>query len=497
MKLEKTVKEEVLTQKEKAKEEAKKVEEAKEGEEPKSTGEEQPGDQSAKQEQEQQIDSSSKPEAPAADSEKKDEGAEPEKKADEEDKEVQLTPDELTYISDEAFKRLEAKLSDIFVKITDKSQFMIKLNIPSRFRKREPTKEGGNLLLIKAPTSFMDGIPKPKLDWEGRLKAWKQSQTSKGAIKSLTDRTAEIWNSGIISILALLQTPIESGEIQKQVEKIYVNSCKRAVGLRFIRELIKLEMPLQQFYDTLNWFCSALRRNQNKLCHYLDDTKGQGLYLENQSKKSFFAILGVLVNRLKDSKDETEIRTILNSLKWKFTARDHANLLHLNIFSVLHKGNGEKDSKLKKAWGRNVLPKVEANDSQKISDAVLDMFEQLFLTVAGRIVEPDFGGDLQLQKPAGSGTAPQLQKAKSVIDENVSEQLLAQAFDTIFKELRRYLIMMSGFQGVNWSVYVRMRNQERKDGDAPKVLENEDDVLLDEIEEEQGDKEDEAEECSE
>jgi hypothetical protein len=92
---------------------------------------------------------------------------------------------------------------------------MIKLNIPSRFRKREPTKEGGNLLLIKAPTSFMDGIPKPKLDWEGRLKAWKQSQTSKGAIKSLTDRTAEIWNSGIISILALLQTPIESGEIQK------------------------------------------------------------------------------------------------------------------------------------------------------------------------------------------------------------------------------------------------------------------------------------------
>ena len=120
---------------------------------------------------------------------------------------------------------------------------MNKLNIPSRFRKREPTKEGGNLLLIKAPTSFMDGIPKPKLDWEGRLKAWKQSQTSKGAIKSLTDRTAEIWNSGIISILALLQTPIESGEIQKQVEKIYVNSCKRAVGLRFIRELIKLEMP--------------------------------------------------------------------------------------------------------------------------------------------------------------------------------------------------------------------------------------------------------------
>jgi len=72
---------------------------------------------------------------------------------------------------------------------------------------------------------------------------------------------------------------------------------------------------------------------------------------------------------------------------------------------------------------------------------------------------------------------------------------LTQAFDSIFKELRRYIIMMSGFQGVNWSVYVQLRNQERKDGDTPKVLQNEDDVLLDEIEEEQEEKEDKEEEA--
>jgi hypothetical protein len=503
-KLEKEVKAEVLKKKEedkaketKAAEEKAAEEEAKNGDESKDGGEqksESEPDQAAKKDEGDQIDSSTKPKTPAAESEKKEEGTPAEKKEGEEDKEekeeAQLTPDELASVSDEAFKRLEGKLADIFVKIAEKAQFMIKLNVPSRFRKREPAKEGGNLLLIKAPTSFMDGVPKPKLDWEGRLKSWKQSQTSKGAIKSLTDRTAEIWNSGITSILALLQTPIESGEIQKQVEKIYVNSCKRAVGLRFIRELIKLEMPLPQFYDILNWFCAALRRNQSKLCHYLDDTRGQGHYLENQSKKSFFAVLGVLANRLKDSKDDTEIRTILDSLKWKFTARDHANLLHLNIFSLLHRGNGEKDSKLKKAWGRTVLPKVEAGDAQQLPEAVLGLFEQLFLTVAGRIVEPDFGGDLQLQKAAGSGAAPQLQKAKSVIDESVSEQLLAQAFDSIFRELRRYITMMSGFQGVNWSAYVRMRNQERKDGETPKVLENTDDVLLDEIEEPEAEKAD-------
>ena len=43
--------------------------------------------------------------------------------------------------------------------------------------------------------------------------------------------------------------------------------------------------------------------------------------------------------------------------------------------------------------------------------------------MAGRIVEPDFGGALK-PRSSGSGALPQLQKAKSVIDENVSETLL-------------------------------------------------------------------------
>jgi len=78
----------------------------------------------------------------------------------------------------------------------------------------------------------------------------------------------------------------------------------------------------------------------------------------------------------------------------------------------------------------------------------------------------------------------------------MSEVLLAQAFEIIFKELERYLKMMSKFKGVDWSVYVQMRNQERKKGDAPKKLENPDDLLLDEIEVEE-EKEEKKEEVKE
>lgn len=80
---------------------------------------------------------------------------------------------------------------------------------------------------------------------------------------------------------------------------------------------------------------------------------------------------------------------------------------------------------------------------------------------------------------------PQLQKARSLIDEDVSEVLLGQAFEIMFKEFERYISIMLGFEGIDWSTYVRKRNQDRYEkGDELEELKNEDNVLLDEIEEE-------------
>lgn len=53
---------------------------------------------------------------------------------------------------------------------------------------------------------------------------------------------------------------------------------------------------------------------------------------------------------------------------------------------------------------------------------------------------------------------------------------------------------MNQFKGVDWSVYVQMRNQERKKGDSPKKLENPDDLLLDEVEVEEEKEEEKKEE---
>jgi len=184
-----------------------------------------------------------------------------------------------------------------------------------------------------------------------------------------------------------------------------------------------------------------------------------------------------MVAKLKESKEEEEIKVILNCLKWKFLARDHYSLRQLEIFKVLHEGNGKPDHKLKKSWGRPLKQEVVTSEKdKKLTKEVVDVFEQVFLLTVGRIIKPDTGALMKLKQRGTS--VPTLEKAQSVIDENVSEHLIAQAFEVMFKEFERYIKIMKNFKGVDWTIYVKMRNKERKNNDSKKEFDDED--LLDE-----------------
>jgi hypothetical protein len=61
-------------------------------------------------------------------------------------------------------------------------------------------------LLIKdaSKQEGVDDQSAQEVNWKDRLKSWRQMQTSKGAIKSFTERNKEIFDSSIMSILACL-----------------------------------------------------------------------------------------------------------------------------------------------------------------------------------------------------------------------------------------------------------------------------------------------------
>ena len=71
------------------------------------------------------------------------------------------------------------------------------------------------------------------------------------------------------------------------------------MGLKILRDLIRIKQPWNQFNSIIQWFCSSLRKNKNQITHYLDDTVGQGVLLETLSRKYFFDILKVITNRLR------------------------------------------------------------------------------------------------------------------------------------------------------------------------------------------------------
>lgn len=118
----------------------------------------------------------------------------------------------------------------------------------------------------------------------------------------------------------------------------------------------------------------------------MDDLTGQGSHLEAASGVNFFKIIKALVDKLKTCKDEKQIKVLLNALKWTYTARDHKELVSLGLFSTLHKGSNDKDNLLKKSWGRKLKMTSDYIDDQELTHDVIDTFEQLFITVTGRVI---------------------------------------------------------------------------------------------------------------
>lgn len=116
------------------------------------------------------------------------------------------------------------------------------------------------------------------------------------------------------------------------VEKTCLDACKRLIGLKLMKDLMLNDAPWNHTNDLIQWFSSGLRQNGNKFAHFKDDLIGQGDRLENLSRKNFFEIIGYLVQRLKDVKEEKQAKVLLNALKWKFTGRDHSFLANLSIF---------------------------------------------------------------------------------------------------------------------------------------------------------------------
>lgn len=263
-------------------------------------------------------------------------------------------------------------------------------------------------------------------------------------------------------------------KIQKLIERCYVAGHSRVAGLAIFKEIFMLEnIDKQAKFDSLNWFCTALRKNKPQIAHYLDDMSSCGLENEERAQQHFFNVLGVLVNDLNICDDVKEVKIIMSALKWRFMSRDHDCLQKLNIFDSLHK----KSPKLKTLWGKPVAVEISL-DGSDLANEMLDLFDMLYMTILKRIIESDVGSNSKL---SGMG---QMARAKSVVRESSASPLFNSVFTIIFSEMKRYIDILEKSKGIDWAIYSKQRSQiedlltlekpEGKDSKTPSI----DDILL-------------------
>jgi len=72
----------------------------------------------------------------------------------------------------------------------------------------------------------------------------------------------------------------------------------------------------------------------------LDGLAGCGISCEAGIRSQFFKILSKVTLMLKTSIDRNELKLLLNVLCWNYRTEDHQDLVKLNIFNLLSKGDG-------------------------------------------------------------------------------------------------------------------------------------------------------------
>lgn len=135
--------------------------------------------------------------------------------------------------------------------------------------------------------------------------------------------------------------------------------------------------------DLLSWFCAALRRNDIKICHYLDNLQGCGKLFESRVQTAFQEFMVLLINKLIITEKIPQIKSFVDALMWKFSANDHQFLVDQGLFMILW---GQYNEQIKLTWGKPLKPpameipeehKLALTENIEFSNDLIQIFEIL------------------------------------------------------------------------------------------------------------------------
>ena len=129
------------------------------------------------------------------------------------------------------------------------------------------------------------------------MQVWHNQLYDFGKIRSPNEAAQQVKEAGTISVLAMLQAPIQEGEITSQVCQSTKNAIRRLAAFRLIDRLLETQVDEKSIVELIQWFTS-FQANSKLLLHYTDGISGCGIFFEEKLREAFFSILTKLAHRL-------------------------------------------------------------------------------------------------------------------------------------------------------------------------------------------------------
>ena len=212
-----------------------------------------------------------------------------------------------------------------------------------------------------------------------------------------------------------LQSDMTVEQVTTELERCYLQGMTLLGSFNVCNKAFKGIKQKTTCIDTLAWINNVLRRKDANYWYY-GSILACGITYQSLLRVQLFDFLGEALKMIKTCNDNEKLVSLLEMLKWNYTAYDHHFIQQLDFLKALRDG---PETKIGRLWG------AELDSQEYLPEMLLDTFEYIVIKTV-------------------------LQSTKQIkSDSEATMSIIEQVFKIILEELNKAALSYQNCQGVS------------------------------------------------
>ncbi|CAI2387911.1 unnamed protein product [Moneuplotes crassus] len=340
----------------------------------------------------------------------------------------------LKNMSEEDILKMEQEdVENLIKNVCMKAELLVRLATPKAWKHSDFSEKS-----LRQAEMINDKTKEEAESTKHKFRRVKTIQASKGTVTNYENiSNKEIFTTCSSSVLAVLQCSNSAEDILKVIGRNYVNAMNRYCGFRIMAKILSLKLPQEDEEYLLSSFCNALRKDQQILAHYSDGLTGIGGTLLKKLREGFYSVCTEIIKKLKDPKNQDQLKVLLGCLQWKIGASDHKYILDSGIIQLLKNGNGLEDKEknlIKYSWNEEITFSKDLNN-KNLLHLIIDSLELIFTSCFSGILEQGKNEDVEVSTSESSVST--LKQAQSVVPTDATQILIQTCLEVVLEQLAK------------------------------------------------------------